>query len=159
MDLIKKNPKISSIISLALAVAAILILLAAILMAWKLATPKITIVKIGHQEIRAEIAATPLAIYRGLSARPALGADCGMLFNFSNRKEREFIMRNMKFPLDIIFIADKKIIKIAANLPPEGHNPTRIYQSGEPADQVLEVNGGYCEQKGISVGDRVFLIE
>lgn len=157
MALAKKNQKILLII-IAL-IAAVLIFLAAISAAWRLTTPKITIVKIGHQEIRAEIVTTPLAIYRGLSGRPALDADGGMLFDFGNTKERKFVMRNMKFPLDIIFIADNKIVKIAANLTPEGRAPSRVYNSGQPANFVLEVNGGYAAEKGIKVGETVLIKE
>jgi len=119
--------------------------------------PETAIVKIDAQEIPVEIAATPAATYRGLSDRPSLAPGCGMLFNFNDKQKQEFVMRDMNFPLDIIFIAAGKIIKIAADLPPEGHNPANIYDSGAPADQVLEVNGGYCREKGINVGDNVLV--
>lgn len=162
MDLIKKKSKIPRLIAGALIAAAILILLITILIAKKLTvseTPKTTIIKIGTQEIKAEIAATPLAAYRGLSRRSNLGANEGMLFNFVDKQEREFVMREMNFPLDIIFIDDDKIIKIAANLPPEKDNPVNIYASGQPVNRVLEVTGGYCREKGIKVGDSVLFSE
>ncbi|MDP2944512.1 MAG: DUF192 domain-containing protein, partial [bacterium] len=63
----------------------------------------------------------------------------------------------MEFPLDIIFIEGGIIKNIAANLEPEGNNPTRIYESDGPADQVLEVNGGYCQKYNIRPGDKVSL--
>jgi len=111
-----------------------------------------TLIKIGDQKISVEIAASPLAQYRGLSGRPDLCADCGMLFNFNDSQEREFVMRDMKFPLDIIFINRGRIIKIADNLPPEGNKPVNVYRSDSPADQVLEVNAGYCSARGLEVG-------
>ena len=138
-------------------IAALIVLSAAVLLAWRLTAPPITLVEIDQQTIRAETANNPLAQYRGLSDRPSLCLNCGMLFNFSDLQDREFVMRDMKFPLDIIFIANDRIIKIAADLPPEGDKPSHIYKSDGPADKVLEVSGGYAAQKGIAVGDRVLI--
>ena len=45
-------------------------------------------------------------------------------------------MRNMNFPLDILFIDDDKIINIAADLPPEGSEPVNIYVSGAAVNYV-----------------------
>lgn len=115
------------------------------------------IVKIGQQEIKAEVASTPARHYQGLSGREAICADCGMLFDFSDYGPKSFVMRNMKFPLDIIFIDDGIIRNIAANLQPEGANPQRIYESGGAANQVLEVNGGYCEKYNIKPGDKIWI--
>ncbi|MDP2944440.1 MAG: DUF192 domain-containing protein, partial [bacterium] len=60
--------------------------------------------KINQQEIKVEIASTLKQQYRGLSGRKSICADCGMLFNFSDSGVRSFVMRDMEFPLDIIFI-------------------------------------------------------
>jgi uncharacterized membrane protein (UPF0127 family) len=114
-------------------------------------------IAINNHPISVEIALTPAQQYSGLSNRAALGADCGMLFNFPSSEEQKFVMRNMKFPLDIIFFNDGVIIKIAANLAPEGSNPQQIYGSAGAANQVLEVNGGYCAANNIRVGDKIQL--
>ncbi len=115
------------------------------------------VVMINRREIKAEIAATPEEQYRGLSGRKSICADCGMLFNFSDSSPKTFVMRNMKFPLDIIFINDGVIKNIAANLAPEGSAPKNFYESDGPADQVLEVNGGYCEKYNIKSGDSIWI--
>jgi hypothetical protein len=107
--------------------------------------------------IEAEVAQSLIEQYRGLSGRQSLETNAGMLFNYQDNQVREFVMRNMNFPLDIIFIRDGQIIKIAANLEPEGSRPQKIYQSGEPVNQVLEVGGGFCEKNQIKVGDQVLL--
>lgn len=114
-------------------------------------------VRINDKIIKIEIAASLAAQYQGLSDRPSLCADCGMLFIFDNKQEQEFVMRKMNFPLDIIFIADGKIKKIAANLPPEGENPKNIYSSGEAVNWVLEINGGSAEKNNFQIGNQVFL--
>lgn len=107
---------------------------------------------IGDKNIAVEIAATAAARHRGLSGRPSLCPDCGMLFVFPDQAERRFVMRKMNFPLDMIFIAEGRVVNIANNLPPEGDNPMAVYSSGQLADMVLEVNGGYAARAGIEVG-------
>jgi len=44
-------------------------------------------------------------------------------------------------------------------LPPEGSGIKNYYQSGLPANRVLEVNGGYCALWGIKVGDKIKFID
>lgn len=110
---------------------------------------------INDQIITVEVAATAAARYNGLSRRPSLCPDCGMWFKFSTSSDLEFVMRGMNFPLDIIFINNNKIIKIAADLPPAGPPPDIIYSSDGLADQVLEVRAGYAARTGIKVGDAV----
>ncbi len=112
---------------------------------------------INQQKIAIETASTPNEQYQGLSGRKAICAECGMLFDFSESDSKTFVMRNMEFPLDIIFI-DKGVIKnIAANLEPEGNNPKNFYKSAGAADQVLEVNGGYCAKYDIKPGDKIWI--
>lgn len=110
---------------------------------------------LGNNRIKIETANTDKAKYKGLSGRKDLCADCGMLFPFNGLKEPSFVMRDMNFPLDIIWLKENKIIKIDKNLPPEGNNPEKIYTSSEPADMVLEVNGGFCDEKGIREGAEI----
>jgi len=120
-------------------------------------SPESVEIVINQRRIKAEVVSSPIALYRGLSGRTELCRDCGLLFNFSGAEEREFVMRNMKFPLDIIFINAGQIINIARNLAPEGNNPQNIYRSSGPANQVLEINGGYSEYFGFEAGDRVLI--
>ncbi len=113
---------------------------------------------IGEAKIKLEIADTPSKRYQGLSRRASLCPDCGLLFVWPRPAKRAFVMREMNFPLDIIWIAGGKIIKIDANLPPEGKRPQKIYASGQAVDYVLEVNGGFCQRQQIKVGDRVKIL-
>ncbi len=96
-------------------------------------------------------------MYLGLSGRESLCSSCGMLFVFPDSTSRSFVMRNMNFPLDIIFISQGRIIKIYENLPPEGAFPVNFYNSDAPADVVLEINGGLANRLGLRVGDRLSL--
>lgn len=114
-------------------------------------------VKIGlaGTQLDAEIVFKSADLYRGLSGRASLCPACGMLFVFPDKEKRTFVMRQMNFPLDIIFIDDDQIVSIAPNLPPEGEITENYYKSGQVANRVLEVNAGYCAQHGIKVGDQL----
>ena len=115
----------------------------------------VTDVRINQHLIKTEIARTPYQFYQGLSKRTSICVDCGMLFVFSDFDERTFVMRDMLFPLDIIFISKGKVIKIYENLAPEGDKPQNLYKSEAPADQVLEINAGQAKAWGIKVGDQL----
>jgi len=115
--------------------------------------------EINEKSLTAEVVSKPFDLYRGLSQRASLCQTCGMLFLFPDSAPRTFVMRDMNFPLDIIFIEDDQIVNIAANLPPEGHEVKNYYQSGLPANRVLELNGGHCALWGIKVGDKIKFID
>ncbi|OGF22159.1 hypothetical protein A2Y83_00970 [Candidatus Falkowbacteria bacterium RBG_13_39_14] len=112
---------------------------------------------INGNEIEIEVADTPAKRYLGLSNRDYLCSECGMLFIFADKEAREFVMREMEFNLDIIWISDGRIVKIDKDLPAEGEKYEKIYSSGTKVDMVLELNAGYCDGHGIKVGDIVEL--
>lgn len=112
-------------------------------------------IEINSNKIYVEIAENPEKQYKGLSFREKLAQDQGMLFVFDNKQIRSFAMRNMSFPLDIIWINENKIVKIDKNLPPEGRITSHTYTSQEAIDRVLEVNGGLSDKLDIKTGDSI----
>lgn len=112
-------------------------------------------VTINNKIIKVEIADTIETQFRGLSNKEELCADCGMLFVLPDKKVRTFVMRDMNFPLDFIWIDDDKIVKIDKDAKPEGSNPVIRYLSDVPVNYVLEVNAGFCNKNGVNVGDAV----
>ncbi|MFH1662222.1 MAG: DUF192 domain-containing protein [Candidatus Falkowbacteria bacterium] len=112
-------------------------------------------VVINNIKVDVEIADTDELRYNGLSNREELCDNCGMLFSWNDKKERIFVMRNMNFALDIIFIDDDEIVEISKNAFPEGKDYVMQYKSGEPVNYVLEVNAGFCDEYDIEVGDGV----
>ena len=110
---------------------------------------------INNTKIKVEIVDTAELRYQGLSGKKELCDNCGMLFIFSGKEVRTFVMRDMNFPLDIIWIDDDKIVKINKNAIQEGSDPVMRYSSDAPVNYVLEVNGGFCDRDGIGAGDSV----
>lgn len=93
----------------------------------------------------------------GLSSRSSLPQDEGMLFPFKKTDYYSFWMRNMKFPIDIIYIANKKIVTIYSDVaaPTNSSVPLIIYKPNQPADSVLEINAGLASQYHFKTGDSV----
>jgi uncharacterized membrane protein (UPF0127 family) len=110
---------------------------------------------INNSIIRVEEAGTLEEQIKGLSNRKYLSPNSGMLFIFKNKQIQKFWMKNMNFPLDIIWINDNKIINISKNLPPENDLPKKIYNSDDLCNYVLEVNAGFADKNNIKIGDYV----
>lgn len=113
------------------------------------------VVKIGKNVIEVEVAATPTAQFKGLSWRKSLEENKGMLFVFGSPSFYAFWMKDMMFPIDIIWIAGDEIVDISRNLPPARENFMPTYTPAEPANYVLEVNAGWADRHGIKIGDKV----
>lgn len=116
---------------------------------------KIGEIEINGKKIKVEIARTPTSHYQGLSNRKGLCPNCGMFFIFPIAGERTFVMRDMLFPIDIIWINNEKIIKIEKNLQPADPMFPEGYSSDSPVNFVLEVSGGFCQENNIKVGDKI----
>ena len=119
-------------------------------------------ISVNGKKIYVEIASTPEAREKGLSGRSFLASDSGMLFTFGTTSISPiFWMKDMLIPLDFIWIKDGKVLKIDKNIqPPAPNTPDNQlpeYAPGTPIDYVLEVNAGFCDQNGISVGSPVDL--
>lgn len=112
-----------------------------------------SILKAGDCIFTIEIADTLESQYQGLSNREDLCEKCAMLFLFPEKKDLKFVMRDMNFPLDIIFIANREIINFYENAEPEDSDPKLIYSSLQKADAVLEINAGMIKKCNINNSD------
>jgi uncharacterized membrane protein (UPF0127 family) len=118
-------------------------------------------VTISGVKFNAEIASTPSARILGLSYRRSLAADAGMLFLFNTIGRYGFWMKDMHFPLDMIWIKGDTVIGAAENIPaPVSGTPDsnlQKYYPLEPVNKVFEVNAGTVAKSGIKVGDKAIL--
>jgi len=112
----------------------------------------------GHR-IRVEVADTVEKTILGLSNRERLREEEGMLFLYPDKQTRTFWMKDMRFDLDIVWIAGNRIVRISRNARAEGSRPSWIYDSGVPVDKVLEINAGLCERWGIREGQQIVILE
>ena len=100
-----------------------------------------------------EIAENDATRTQGLMGRTSMSESQGMLFIFPDEDWRSFWMVNTPLPLDILFIdAAREIVTIHRDTVPFSESSI---PSTAQAMYVLEVNAGYCNRNGISVGDHV----
>ncbi len=91
----------------------------------------------------------------GLSSKENLPKDQGMLFVFDQPDYYSFWMKNMKFPIDIIYINGDKVTTVIKDAKPVQNGDLPIYQPSEKSDKVLEINAGLSDQYGIKNGTEI----
>lgn len=118
-------------------------------------------VKIGETTFRVEVVKTAEEKAKGLAGHKPLNDNEGMLFEFppsANSGSTSFWMKGMMFPIDIIWIKNKKIIYLVENVPPplpgQSDDKLPIYTPPEPAEYVLEIKAGEVKNRKIRVGDK-----
>lgn len=120
--------------------------------------PKMSAISINGETFTVRVADNPVVQYRGLSGLTpeTLHAD-GMAFVFSHAAERTFIMRDMKFPLDFIWVRDGLVVDVDQYIPvpKPGEEPQTVTSSPLVVDEVLEFPAGFVYAHGIVVGATV----
>lgn len=108
--------------------------------------------------IHAEVVSSTAALSQGLSGRDGLADDRGMLFLFPEPGYYGFWMRDMRFPIDILWLQGGTVVELWANAP--APNPGQAPARRDPsqlADAVLEVPAGSAARWGLGVGSQVRL--
>lgn len=108
--------------------------------------------------IEVELAMTQEERATGLMNRTNLPEYSGMLFIFDKEYIHKFWMKNMFFPLDIIWLDERGIIvHIDKNVMP-CNEYCKSFGPELSVKFVLEVNGLYTDSHNINVGDSVRII-
>jgi uncharacterized membrane protein (UPF0127 family) len=116
--------------------------------------PASTTLGIGTTTIIADVVSTEAEREQGLSGRNSLAPGRGMYFMFDTADRWGIWMKDMKFPIDIVWIsASSTIITIEKNVATSTY-PT-IFYPDSPALYVLELPAGFTKKQGIAVGQKV----
>jgi uncharacterized membrane protein (UPF0127 family) len=108
--------------------------------------------------VEVEVARTEADRARGLMFREHLDARAGMLFAFHVPDRYAFWMKNVRIPLDILWLdARGRIVSIVERARPCLAEPCPTYAPDAPASFVLEVVGGFVETHKIAVGESVVI--
>jgi len=78
-----------------------------------------------------------------------------MIFIFNDAGPQYMWMKDMDFPLDIVWLdQNKKVVSISANISPDTYkkNPPKIFYSPTPALYVIELPSGDANRLGIASG-------
>jgi uncharacterized membrane protein (UPF0127 family) len=114
-------------------------------------------VRIGDDvTVQAMIASTPDQRSRGLAVRDTLGEGEGMYFIFPEAGYPLFWMKDMKFPIDILWIRGDELVDMTMDLQPPGKDgQLPQYAPRVAVDRVLEVPAGFAQRHGLRLGMRV----
>ena len=125
-------------------------------------------VSIDDVTIEVEVADTEALRQRGLSGRTALQADTGLLFVFYELNSHGIWMKDMSFPIDIVWIASAsddsssgagktaRVVDLKRDVRPSSF--PEIFVPRATADYVLEVNAGFTAAHNIKVGGPVLIV-
>ena len=89
----------------------------------------------------------------GLSGHAYLDADRGMLFLFDEPSRPAFWMKDMKFPIDIVWLRDGTVVGIESDVRPTTDEKLPKVRPNDDINQVLEVNAGFVREHGLAEGD------
>lgn len=107
-------------------------------------------VLIGEERYALEMADTDSERGKGLGGRDSLCEACGMLFVFESPGRYAFWMKDMRFPLDIIWLSGETVVFVEQDVQPDFSG---IIEPPVSADRVIEVNAGKADD--LDAGDKV----
>ena len=111
-------------------------------------------IQINGARIYTEVAKNSAEFTKGLGDRPCILPDQGMLFSFTKPGRYPFWMKDMKFPIDIIWIAaNHKVVAMEINESPSTY-PDR-FENQAPAQYVLELKANQSKALHIAIGTPV----
>ncbi|MFC5278052.1 DUF192 domain-containing protein [Halorubrum rubrum] len=102
--------------------------------------------------VEARVADGPMKRYVGLSATDELDDDEGMLFVHPESGEHGYVMRDMAFAIDMVFVAEDGEITSIREAEPESRPLTTYEGTGT---YVLEVPRGWSADNGVEPGDEL----
>ncbi|MEK7643848.1 MAG: DUF192 domain-containing protein [Patescibacteria group bacterium] len=107
------------------------------------------------QTLNVLVAKTLYQHKKGLGGRDSIAPYDGMLFLFPFSRKEGFVMRDKKFPIDIIWFDNGRVVDIAPNLPLDSapEEQLRRYYPRVNANVVLELPAGWATARGLKIGD------
>ena len=121
---------------------------------------RLPVVELGGVAFMVDIADDASERSQGLSGRAGLPDEGGMLFVYQEPVVPGFWMRQMRFPLDFVWIGQNcEVVDVTLNVPAPGAGTSEseltLYHPAAPILYNLEVNAGTAARHGIEVGDAV----
>lgn len=109
-------------------------------------------VRLGEGVFETRVARTSTEIEQGLSGTSPLLKNQALLFDFPNEALWGIWMKDMSYPIDIVWLdADKKVIHIVTDAQPSSY-PSTTYRPAEAARYVIEFRAGTVRDSHITIG-------
>jgi len=113
-----------------------------------------------QEKLELYVAKTIKDMYVGLGGRDDLGGKDGMLFLYDYPGRHGIVMRDMRFPLDIVWLDEGLVVDIAPAVPIEPYvteSALIVYRPRIDATMVVELPAGWAARHDLKIGD-VFAI-
>lgn len=112
---------------------------------------------LGDATLKIGIADTPEERKKGLSGLDSLKDGAGLFFIFDSADTHGIWMKEMNFPIDIIWLSStKQVVYIEKDVSPETY--PEVFQPTRNAQYILEVPAGFVKKWGIKIGDQATLL-
>ena len=108
-------------------------------------------IQIGSTTVAVEVADTEGLREQGLSGRANLPEGQGMLFVFESDDTFGIWMKDMLFPIDIVWAdVSGTVITVAKNVAPDTY--PKVFYPSAPARYVVELPAGFAAAHGVAEG-------
>jgi uncharacterized membrane protein (UPF0127 family) len=117
-------------------------------------------IMLADTQLRVYLADTSSERSIGLGDTASLAADEGMLFIWPQASKQYFWMKDVDYPLDIVWLKNQTVIGTDTMQPEAATTPLsdyRYYPSPDPVNQVLELPAGTVQNIGLKIGDKLTL--
>ncbi len=117
-------------------------------------------ININGHEYNVEIVNTPAKMSKGLSDREGMAENEAMLFLFKDKDFRSFWMKDMNFPIDLLWIDGNLIVGWEENMPVQhdvSEDRLKKYRSLQPVDTILELPAGAIKKLELEKGQTINL--
>ncbi len=104
--------------------------------------------------VTVELALSRAERAQGLSGRSTLPADAGMLFVYDSEGYPGIWMKEMDFPIDILWLsAERRVVDKQLSVSPDTY--PRSFTPARPARYVLELPAGFAAEHKVPLGQAV----
>jgi uncharacterized membrane protein (UPF0127 family) len=112
-------------------------------------------VTINGTSFKTEVTKTKEEYEKGLGGRPCILPDQAMLFSYTKPLSIKMWMKDMKFPIDIVWLGpDKKVAGIEVGVKPSTY-PDLFVNKDHPAQYVLELKANRSKELKMDIGTPV----
>lgn len=117
-------------------------------------------IQVGDDRFQVYVADTAKEQATGLGEIETLQAGEGMVFLFGESAPQTFWMKDVEYPIDIVWIQAGQVVGFVTAQPEAAEVPLAQYQhyrSPGAVDTVLELPAGTVAKQGLAIGDKVTL--
>lgn len=109
--------------------------------------------KLHGQRYHISVMRTDEELQKGLSGTDSLPSGQAMVFAFANDAKWGIWMKDMKYPIDIVWLdSDRQVVHLVENAPPSSY-PSTTFTPPVNSRYVIELPSGTIEKTGIAIGD------